>query len=106
MVNRIGSQRTARRQPDSIRLVRMVRTIDGQTCRIHHPDEPDGVRTRDAAAMASTGDCPGDRLSKSSLRDLAALSPVARNHPTYPPKSAKAELHPREGVRNLACASG
>ena len=32
---------------------------------IHHPDEPDGVRTRDAATIPSmTGDCQGDRLSK------------------------------------------
>ena len=32
---------------------------------IHHPGEPDGVRTRDAATTASvTGGCPSDRLNK------------------------------------------
>ena len=97
MVRTIDGQRTAVRQPDSIRLVRMVRTIGGQTwlhapptvCKmacepigwaeadlarwqravrpirlainmIHHPDEPDGVETRDGATTATTtGDCPG-----------------------------------------------
>ncbi len=31
---------------------------------IHHPDEPDGVETRDGATTTMTGDCPGDGLSK------------------------------------------
>ncbi|MGO8748518.1 MAG: hypothetical protein ACLQNE_21290, partial [Thermoguttaceae bacterium] len=32
---------------------------------IHHPDEPDGLETRDAATTATmTGDYPRDRVSK------------------------------------------
>ncbi len=38
MVRTIGGQRRAVRQPDSIRLVRMVRTIGGQRTAVRQPD--------------------------------------------------------------------
>jgi hypothetical protein len=52
---------------------------------VHHPDEPDGVETRDAATTATmTGDCPGDRLSKYTFgAGLPTPPPLDRRSPGW-----------------------
>ena len=79
-----------------------MRPIPLAVNRLHHPDEPDGVQTRDAAITASaTGAAQATGSASTSMPDMRALSLVAPSPPTYPPKLTKAEMH-----STLASASG
>ena len=60
---------------------------------IHHPDEPDGVETRDAATTATmTGTDQGGSAS-ASMPEPGTLSLVAHIIQRPPPKSTSAEMH-------------
>jgi hypothetical protein len=66
---------------------------------IHHPDEPDGVRTRDVATTASmTEDYPGDRLSKCLHMQRGYPSTSRRNLP-----KVAAEIKKSRNALDMVC---